>query len=37
MLHLMGLDHKKLVYKHNRLNERLTGYEAARVVKEILA
>ncbi len=37
MLHLLGLDHKKLVYKHNGLDERLTGQEAARVVKEILA
>ena len=37
ILHLLGLDFTKLVYNHNGLNEKLTGQEPARVVKEILA
>jgi hypothetical protein len=37
ILHLLGLDHTKLVYNHHGLNEKLTGQEPARVVKEILA
>ena len=36
-LHQLGMDHRKLVYNHNGLDERLTGVEPARVVKEILA
>ena len=32
----MGLDHQKLVYPYHGLNERLTGVNPARVVKEIL-
>jgi hypothetical protein len=37
ILHLLGLDHEKLVYSHNGLNERLSGVEPAKVIKEILA
>jgi hypothetical protein len=37
MLHLLGLDHEKLFYNHHGLNEKLTGVEPARVVKEILS
>ena len=37
ILHQLGLDHEKLVYNHNGLDERLTGVEPARIVKEILA
>jgi hypothetical protein len=37
ILHLLGFDFTKLVYNHNGLNEKLTGQEPARVVKEILA
>ena len=37
ILHLLGLNHEKLVYSHHGLDERLTGVEPARVVKEILA
>jgi hypothetical protein len=37
ILHLVGLDHEKLVYNHHGLNEKLSGVEPARVVKEILA
>ena len=36
MLHLLGIDHEKLVYNHHGLNEKLTGVERARVIKEIL-
>jgi uncharacterized protein (DUF1501 family) len=37
ILHLLGMDHEKLVYNHNGLNERLSGVEPARVVDRILA
>ena len=38
ILHLMGLDDKKLTFKHNSLEQRLTTITVdARVVKEILA
>ena len=37
ILHLLGMDHEKLVYDHHGLNERLTGVDPARVVKGILA
>jgi hypothetical protein len=37
ILHLLGLDHEKLFYNHHGLNERLTGVEPARVIKEIIA
>jgi hypothetical protein len=37
ILHLLGLDHEKLVYNHHGLNEKLSGVEPARIVKEILA
>jgi hypothetical protein len=37
ILHLLGLDFTRLVYNNNGLNEKLTGQEPARVVKEILA
>jgi Protein of unknown function (DUF1501) len=37
ILHLLGLDHKKLSVKFQGLDMRLTGVEAARVVKELLA
>lgn len=36
LLHLLGLDHKRLVYDHHGLDEKLTGVEHARVVREIL-
>ncbi len=35
--HLLGIDHKRLVYPHQGLNEKLTGVKPARVVKDILA
>jgi Protein of unknown function (DUF1501) len=37
VLHLLGLDHKKLSFNRNGLQDRLTGVFEARVVKEILA
>jgi hypothetical protein len=38
MLHLLGVDHKRLTYKFQGLDQRLTGVEEeARVVTEILA
>jgi hypothetical protein len=38
ILHLMGLDHQKLTFKHNSLEQRLTTITVdARVIKEILA
>ncbi|MBM4053020.1 MAG: DUF1501 domain-containing protein [Planctomycetes bacterium] len=37
ILHLLGFDHKRLTYRHNGLDHRLTGVqESARVVREIL-
>jgi hypothetical protein len=37
ILHLLGLDHAKLVYHHNGRQQRLTDGRPARVVKEVLA
>jgi hypothetical protein len=37
VLHLLGLDHEKLVYHHGGRAQRLTDGRPARVVKEILA
>lgn len=37
MLHLLGLHHQKLYFERSGLEERLTGIEAPRVVKEILS
>ncbi len=37
LLHLLGLDHSKLVYHHAGKAQRLTDGRTARVVKEILA
>ena len=36
ILHQLGLDHKKLVFNHNGLDEKLTGQEPAHVVEGIL-
>ena len=36
MLHLLGLDHEKLTYRHDGRDFRLTDVHG-RVVKEILA
>lgn len=37
ILHLMGLDHERLTYRHAGLDFRLTGVEESHVVREILA
>lgn len=34
--HLMGIDHEKLVYPYQGLNQKLTGVKPARVIEEIL-
>lgn len=36
LLHLIGLDHKRLTFLHHGLEERLTGVEDSRVITEIL-
>jgi hypothetical protein len=37
VLYLLGFDHKRFSYRSQGLDQRLTGVEAARVVKELLA
>lgn len=37
VLHQLGIDHEKLTFKYQGLEQRLTGVEPARVVSEILA
>ena len=37
VLHLLGFDHERLNYKHQGLDQRLTGVETAHVVEELLA
>ena len=37
ILHLMGIDHSRLTYLHQGLNQRLTGVEARRVITKALA
>jgi hypothetical protein len=36
ILHLLGLNHQKLFFKRSGLEERLTGFEVPKVVKDIL-
>jgi hypothetical protein len=36
MLHLLGVDHRKLTFPFQGLDQKLTGVEEARVVKEII-
>jgi hypothetical protein len=36
ILHLLGVDHEKLTFKFQGLDQRLTGVEPAKVVKEIM-
>ncbi len=36
ILHQMGIDHERLVFKHQGLDQRLTGVEESHVVKDIL-
>ena len=37
LLHALGLDHEKLIFPFQGLDQKLTGVEQARVVKEIFA
>jgi hypothetical protein len=37
ILHLMGIDHERFTFKFQGLDQRLTGVERQRVVREILA
>ncbi|MEM1068482.1 MAG: DUF1501 domain-containing protein [Planctomycetota bacterium] len=37
LLHLMGLDHRKLTFLHNGLDERLTGPSEVDVVQELIS
>ncbi|MEM7478974.1 MAG: DUF1501 domain-containing protein [Planctomycetota bacterium] len=37
MLHLLGIDHERLIFPYQGLDQKLTGVEHARVVKEIIA
>ena len=37
VLHLLGIDHQRLVYPHHGLDEKLTGVEPARILEEIIA
>src|SRR5262249_12923986 len=36
VLHLIGFDHEKFTYKYQGLDQRLTGVEPARVVRELI-
>jgi len=36
ILHLLGFDHERFTYKSQGLDQKLTGVEPARVVKELL-
>ena len=37
LLHLLGIDHKRLTYKFQGLDFKLTGVEEAHVVKKLLS
>jgi hypothetical protein len=37
VLHLLGLDFRKLFFKRNGFDERLTGVDEAHVVHDLLA
>lgn len=37
VLHQMGIDHERFTFKFRGLNQRLTGVEEAKVIREILA
>jgi hypothetical protein len=37
VLHLLGFDHERLTFRHQGLDQRLTGVEPSRIIKEILA
>ncbi len=37
ILHLLGINHQRFTYRHQGLDQRLTGVEPARVIEEIVA
>jgi hypothetical protein len=37
VLHLLGFDHERFTYRYQGLDQRLTGVESAKVIKELLA
>ena len=37
VLHLLGFDHQRFAYRHQGLDQRLTGVEPAQVISELLA
>lgn len=37
ILHLLGFDHERLTYKHQGLDQKLTGVEPARVINELIS
>ncbi|MCA9217694.1 MAG: DUF1501 domain-containing protein, partial [Planctomycetales bacterium] len=37
ILHTLGIDHERLSFKYQGLDQRLTGVEDARIITEILA
>ena len=37
MLHLLGIDHQRFTFKNQGLDDRLTGVEPARILREIMA
>jgi arylsulfatase A-like enzyme len=37
ILHLLGMNHEKLIFPYQGLNQKLTGVKQARVIEEVLA
>jgi hypothetical protein len=37
VLHLLGFEHERFIFRYQGLDQRLTGVEKARVVKGLLA
>ena len=37
VLHLLGRDHRRFTYRHQGLDQRLTGVEETRVIRELIA
>ncbi|HUY31309.1 MAG TPA: DUF1501 domain-containing protein [Pirellulales bacterium] len=37
VLHLLGFDHERFTFRHQGLDQRLTGVEPSKVIKELLA
>jgi hypothetical protein len=36
VLHLLGRDHRRFTYRHQGLDQRLTGVEESRVIRELM-